>query len=154
MSSSRKVTLILTSPPYLNKQTYTKDAWLRLWFLDRDRHEIAARALETGSIRLFTDRMSAMLQSMMKTLAPGGRIVLVNGRARAHFGKETETVCVADLCAYSAARVPGLELESVVRDERTMKRGSYFAVYASKMNGDGGRCGDEDILVLRKHRDA
>jgi site-specific DNA-methyltransferase (adenine-specific) len=33
-SLAGRVALILTSPPYLNAQTYAKDAWLRLWFLE------------------------------------------------------------------------------------------------------------------------
>jgi hypothetical protein len=148
------VSLVLTSPPYLSKQTYTKDAWLRLWFLGRDRKEVYAKAFETGSIRLFVERMTAMLNAIAKTLVPGGRIVLVNGRAKADFGPRTEVVRIADLCGYAASMVSDLEPEYVIRDERIMKRGSYFAVYAGRTNGNGGsvqpRRGDEDILVLRK----
>jgi len=42
------VDIILTSPPYLNSQTYAKDAWLRHWFLGFNYRDLLCDYIETG----------------------------------------------------------------------------------------------------------
>ncbi len=75
------VDLIVTSPPYLNMQTYAKDSWLRLWLLGHDYREIKSRFIETGSPRVYRDKMKRCLEEIIKVLKPSGRAVLIAGDA-------------------------------------------------------------------------
>ncbi|MEM4239104.1 MAG: DNA methyltransferase, partial [Nitrososphaerota archaeon] len=43
------VDFVITSPPYLNMQTYAWDNWLRLWFLGYDYKEVAAQLFHSNS---------------------------------------------------------------------------------------------------------
>ncbi len=151
------ISLVLTSPPYLNRQTYAKDGWIRLWFLGRSHRDVARRSTETGSIVLFVEAMKDMLVAASRVLRPGGTIVLVGGQARATVGGRSRLVNIADLCAYACAHCNSggkLQIERLVRDPKIMTRGSYFAVYAGKhVNGTSPRLGQDEILVIRKLTD-
>jgi hypothetical protein len=76
-----KVNVILTSPPYLNAQTYGKDNWLRQWFLGGDYRTIKGY-IQTSSTKLYLQKMKAVLQEFHKMLAPGGKLLLVAGDVR------------------------------------------------------------------------
>ena len=152
------VALVITSPPYLNRQTYSKDAWLRLWFLGRDHRDVARRSLQTGSIQVFVDAMQRSLRSIITCLKPGGRLVLVGGQAWVTVGGEAQFVRITDLCLYALSLInessEQLSVETLIGDAKAMNRGSYFAVHAGKRELPGGkfepRYGKEDILVVRK----
>jgi hypothetical protein len=148
------ISLILTSPPYLNRQTYAKDGWLRLWFLDRSHTEVVRRSTETGSITLFVEAMKDILVAAGRVLRVDGIIAVVGGEARATVRGATHVVNIADLCAYACANCDAstrFRMEQVINDPKIMTRGSYFAVYAGKhTNGIGPRGGQDKILVIRK----
>lgn len=153
-----KVDLIVTSPPYMARQTYIKDSWLRTWFLHADRRAQTATTLETGNVVKFVEGMGRSLRSMGWSVKKGGRIVLVCGRAKVMFDGTDHSVAIADLCLHTINSCPtlckGLIPEHIIRDRVMMKRGSYFAVHHGKVdNGNGEkarRFGEDEILVLRK----
>jgi len=156
-SSVGEATLFLTSPPYLNRQTYLKDSWLRLWFLGKERSELAGKTLETGNVHTFVEGMKTALGEMAGSVSPRGRIVLVCGRAHIDVRGRKHTVRVADLVLHAKESAPYLErliLERVIRDRKLMKRGSYFAVHhGTTQDGNGRkhpRYGEDEILVFRK----
>ncbi len=148
------IALVLTSPPYLNRQTYAKDGWLRLWFLKRSHRDVARRSSETGSISLFVEAMKEMFLAVHQVLRPGGVIAVVGGQARTTVRGRSQLVNVADLCAYACSHCEAsteLRIERLIRDPKIMTRGSYFAVYAGKdVNGNSPRVGQDEILVVRK----
>jgi hypothetical protein len=150
------VSLLLTSPPYLNRQTYVKDSWLRLWFLNRDSKEIATSSIETGSIRVFVEFLKKAIPACISVVRSNGRLVLVCGEAKVTVGGQMQFVRVSALTLYvlSKLELTNVVIEALIRDRKKMVRGSYFAVHAGKSIGpDGGshdRFGEEDILVLRK----
>jgi DNA modification methylase len=78
---SGQADLIITSPPYLARQTYVKDSWLRLWLLNRDPRAVRAKSLETGNILKFIEMMERCLHESMRLLT-GGRCFLVCGTSR------------------------------------------------------------------------
>ena len=80
-SLAEGVDLIVTSPPYLDAQTYAKDAWLRLWLLGRNYRGIRGSFIETESVREYRRRMSACLVQMLRALKEGGQAFLVAGDA-------------------------------------------------------------------------
>lgn len=148
--------LIITSPPYLNRQTYIKDSWLRTWFLARKRADVAAHSLETGNVVSFVQGMVECISAMAHALTPGGRIVLVCGRAKITIGGRDESVRIGELCLYAAKQIPNarLRVERIIVDKKLMRRGSYFAVHHGRANDGNGsvgpRFGEEEIIVLRK----
>ncbi|MGA2269574.1 MAG: DNA methyltransferase [Bryobacteraceae bacterium] len=152
------VALALTSPPYLNRQTYSKDAWLRLWFLGEDHREVAKRSLESGSVRIFVQSMTRVIRSIGQCVRSGGTIVIVGGRANVHVGSTKTPVRIVDLCLHAIhmLREAGAKLTplQIISDRAIMKRGSYFAVYAGKHRDENGnkleRYGEEEILIVRK----
>ncbi len=73
------VNLIITSPPYLNKQTYAWDNWLRLWFLGYDYKSIAKKLFSTGSLTTYLDQMKDYLRSAYTKLKPNSAAVIVIG---------------------------------------------------------------------------
>lgn len=76
-----QVDLILTSPPYLNVQTYPKDSWLRLWVLGFDYKSLRTQFIETGSPKRYLNEMRACLVNMLQVLKGGGAAVIVAGDA-------------------------------------------------------------------------
>lgn len=149
--------LIVTSPPYLNRQTYLKDAWLRLWLLQRQPQEIVPYSLETGNVIRFVDGMENAIKSMSRSLRGGGTAVLVCGRANITVRKRKHSVRVADLCLLANDRLSDKDKLKPVRliiDRKLMKRGAYFAVHHGRVKGENGdhsrRYGEDEILVLRK----
>ena len=153
-----KASLILTSPPYLNRQTYVKDSWLRLWFLDRDTKEIAKNSIESGSIRIFVTFMEKAIAACLQVVRTGGRIALVCGEAKINVGGKQQIVHISELAifALSNLKLPKGEvaIERLIRDRKRMVRGSYFAVHAGKSVDNEGqshhRYGEEEILDCAK----
>jgi site-specific DNA-methyltransferase (adenine-specific) len=155
-----QVSLVLTSPPYLNRQTYVKDSWLRLWFLGRDTKEIAASSVESGSIRVFVAFLEKALAACLKVVRKEGRVVLVCGEAKVTFGDQTRIARISELAIFALSKLvfPNghVEIECLIRDRKKMVRGSYFAVHGGKsIDGNGqshDRYGEEEILVLQKRK--
>ena len=151
-----QASLILTSPPYLNRQTYIKDSWLRTWFLGREKREVSRNTLETGNVANFVAGMKSALAAMASALLPGGRIVLVCGRAKITISGKNEAVRIGELCVFAAEDLAhdGVGVERVIIDRKLMKRGSYFAVHHGRSTDVAGvsspRFGEEEIIVLRK----
>ena len=150
--------LILTSPPYLDRQTYIKDSWLRLWFLGREGSELTRQSMETGSVNLFVEKMQGALEAMVRVLKMSGRMVLVCGRANINVGARGHSVRIGDLCLYAIDQKEELRkslvVERLIVDRKLMVRGSYFAVHHGKTDDDSAgpsqRYGEDEILVLRK----
>jgi len=159
MNQSRcRASLILTSPPYLNRQTYLKDSWLRLWLLGYDRKALSTKSFETGNVPFFLSAMLRSLRAMWDALLDEGILVLVCGRAKVSVGKRKRIAHVNELCALAASKCgeegKPFAVEAMVTDRVLMKRGSYFAVHRGKVgNGNGKkrrRYGEDEILILRK----
>jgi SAM-dependent methyltransferase len=151
------VNLVVTSPPYLNRQTYIKDSWLRLWFLGCKRSEQAANSLETGNVLSFVQGLQEVLPAMSRALVTGGRLVMVCGHANLSFDGQDHAVRVADLCLYALRSLKEekcFAIERLIKDKKLMIRGSYFAVHRGHVNGRNGqrlrRYGEDEILILRK----
>ena len=95
------VDLVLTSPPYLNAQTYPKDNWLRLWLLGHDYRLLHADYLQTGSVSAFTTRLAHELMPVFHMLKPGGYFICVVGDVKLRT---------------SAGQIRILDLSTIVRD--------------------------------------
>jgi len=153
-----KVSLVLTSPPYLNRQTYVKDSWLRLWFLERDSKAVARSSVESGSVRVFVNFLEQALAACLAVIRDQGRVALVCGEAKVSIGGRNHIARISELAIYALARLKlpkfQVEIEALIRDRKKMVRGSYFAVHGGKSVDKEGqshdRYGEEEILILRK----
>ena len=76
------VDIVLTSPPYLDRQTYAKDNWLRLWLLGYNYKTIKPTYLETGDIARYTSAIHQFFIRCANLLRPGGRLICIAGDVR------------------------------------------------------------------------
>ena len=84
--------LILTSPPYLNAQTYAKDNWLRLWLLGYDYKVLQKNYIETGSIRRYEIFMIRVFKEISLMLKRGGKFICIAGDVRVRNYKNGQKV--------------------------------------------------------------
>ena len=80
---SESVSLIVTSPPFLNVVQYDIDNWLRCWFLDIDSESVEltmCKKLEDWKIA-----MTKVFRELQRVLKPGGHIAFEVGEV--HKGK-------------------------------------------------------------------
>jgi SAM-dependent methyltransferase len=152
--------MILTSPPYLNVQTYAKDSWLRFWLLKQDYRTLKNRFIETGSPELYLKKMKPCLAAMLRALKPLRYAVIVAGDApytrkgrKRYFQTATklgELGCTLVHDGYTFRTVKMI-LDSIPSSARY-----YSAVHkdGKKGNRDTDRKGVrlERILILRKVR--
>jgi SAM-dependent methyltransferase len=150
--------LIVTSPPYLNVQTYAKDSWLRFWLLKKEYKHLRTRFIETGSPERYRRKMKPCLAAMLRALKPRRYAIIVAGDAphtrkgkRRYFHTGTELGRLA--CGLIEDGYTFRVVETI-RDSIPSHARYYSAVHKDgKMrNGDVNRKGVslERILVLRK----
>ncbi len=77
---AESVSLVVTSPPFLDVVQYATDNWLRCWFngIDAD----AVPIWQCRQVDQWTDRMSASLAEMKTLLKPGGWVAFEVGEVR------------------------------------------------------------------------
>jgi SAM-dependent methyltransferase len=152
------VDLIVTSPPYLDVQTYAKDAWLRLWLLGYDYKDMKPRFIETGSPRTYLERMAPCMAEMLRVLRPSAHAVIVAGDAPYRVGAERRFFRTAEELGALAGKLTlagyKLKSEGVMVDNIPA-----HARYYSCVHKDGGSDGDdaerkgvrlERIIVMKK----
>lgn len=155
---TNSVDLIVTSPPYLNVQTYPKDSWLRLWLLGFDYKKIKPRFIETGSPKLYLERMAPCLREMLRALKPRRYAVIVAGDAPiATDGERRFFKCAEELGALATGLVSDgftFKVDESIVDDIPAHARYYAAVHKDGNKGrhDAGRKGVrlERIIVLKK----
>jgi len=117
---SNSVSLVVTSPPFLDVVNYEQDNWLRCWFMGIDPRDVAiAHHRSVAGWRVF---IGAVLKELARVVKAGGHIAFEVGEVRA--GKillEKEVVKAAD----------GLALEPlgvIVNDQAFTKTANCWGV--------------------------
>jgi hypothetical protein len=131
--------LIITSPPYLNMQTYAWDNWLRLWFLGHDYKEVGRRLFHSESLPRFAEFMEQSLREMFRLLKRDRACVIVLGVVR----KKGVLIDLAELVRPIAERV-GFSAKRVVYDN--IPKENKYLMYLGEGQGVSG----EAILELEK----
>ena len=157
---ARGVSLVITSPPYLNAQTYAKDAWLRLWLLGYDYREVRSRFIQTGSIEKYKELMRPCLRLMLGVLNPEATAFLVAGDVYQRRRGEKKLVSTAEILAEVAETVEPqckhvFKVERIIDDTIPNHARYYAAVHGdAKVNwsydGEGTGVRIDRILHLRK----
>ena len=87
---SESVSLVVTSPPFLNVVDYAGDNWLRCWFID-----VAPSSVKLTVPRKVEDWQTAMtevLGELYRILRPGGHVAFEVGEIRGGTLKLEEAV--------------------------------------------------------------
>lgn len=145
-----KVDLILTSPPYLNAQTYAKDNWLRLWLLGHEYKKIQGEYFQTGSLTRYKEVMKKVFDEMTLMLRPGGRIICIAGDVRKpKGGATTARLRTGDLLA-SICELNGNGFRIEHKETHKVASKGRYLHALSQSNGHSTRDLLERVFIARK----
>lgn len=135
------VDLIVTSPPYLNAQTYSKDAWLRLWLMGYDFRSVQAKYIQTGSVNIYKQRMLPCLYEMLNVLKPESSALLVAGDVIKKVKNKTLRLATAEILAEVALEIEPVrgfvfEVEEIIDDPSPTRTPYHFASFKKKENDE------------------
>jgi hypothetical protein len=116
----RSVSLVVTSPPFLNVVDYASDNWLRCWFLGIDARSVkltVPKRLDTWQAA-----MTEVFHELHRVLTPGGHVAFEVGEVHAGKTKLEEAVLPCGVAA-------GLEPELVlINDQLFTKTANCWGV--------------------------
>jgi len=114
------VSLVVTSPPFLDVVDYKTDNWLRCWFLGID---VASVAITSAKKLIeWQKAMTAVFHELHRVLKPGGHIAFEVGEVRGGTIKLEETVLH---CGLDAGLTPELVL---INDQEFTKTANCWGV--------------------------
>jgi hypothetical protein len=117
---SRSVSLVVTSPPFLNIVDYATDNWLRCWFLGLDAR--AVKLTVPKKLDAWQAAMTEVFHELHRVLKPGGHIAFEVGEVHAGKTRLEEAVLPCGVAA-------GLEPELVlINDQKFTKTANCWGV--------------------------
>jgi hypothetical protein len=118
--ADHSVSLVVTSPPFLNVVDYATDNWLRCWFLGLDAR--AVKLTVPKKIEAWQAAMTEVFHELHRVLKPGGHVAFEVGEVHAGKTKLEEAVLPCGVAA-------GLEPEIVViNDQKFTKTANCWGV--------------------------
>jgi hypothetical protein len=136
---SGSVSLVVTSPPFLNIVQYATDNWLRCWFLGLDAKSVAIST--PSSVRTWQGIMTDVFLELARVLKPGGHVAFEVGEVHRGGTRLEEAVLPCGLAA-------GLEPHVVlVHAQEFTKTANCWGVDNNSKGTNTNR-----IVVFRKPR--
>jgi hypothetical protein len=118
--SSNSISLIVTSPPFLNVVQYSTDNWLRCWFLGLDAKQV--KLTVPAKLDQWQASMTRVFRELHRILKPGGHIAFEVGEVHAGKTRLEEAVLPCGLTA-------GLEpLLILINDQKFTKTANCWGV--------------------------
>lgn len=132
------VSLVVTSPPFLDIVQYAADNWLRCWFagIEPDTVKIAIHR----SPDAWTEMVHDVLKEQARILKSGGHVAFEVGEVRSN------TVLLEELVWRAASDLPFDKLGVMVNDQEFTKTANCWGVN----NGSKGT-NTNRIVLLRRH---
>ena len=134
---SNSVSLVVTSPPFLNVVQYATDNWLRCWFLGIDPK--AVQLTVPTKLALWQAAMMEVFRELHRVLKPGGHVAFEVGEVHGGMTKLEETVLP---CGVRAGLEP---LLVVINDQKFTKTANCWGVDNMAKGTNTNR-----IVVFRK----
>jgi len=76
------VSLVVTSPPFLDVVQYSSDNWLRCWFNGIDADAVAAGITMARNVEDWSKSMLAVFKELYRVVKPGGHVAFEVGEVR------------------------------------------------------------------------
>ena len=118
--TSGSVSLVVTSPPFLDVVQYADDNWLRCWFLDIDPKSV--KLTVPKKIEAWREVMTEVFRELHRVLKPGGHVAFEVGEVHAGKTKLEEHVLP---CGVTAGLEP---LLVVINDQLFTKTANCWGV--------------------------
>lgn len=136
--TANSVSLVVTSPPFLDVVQYADDNWLRCWFLGMDAKSVQLTVPK--KLDAWRAAITEVFHELHRVLKPGGHIAFEVGEVHAGKTKLEETVLPAGAAA-------GLEpLLVVINDQKFTKTANCWGVDNQVKGTNTNR-----IVVFRKN---
>jgi hypothetical protein len=139
--ASDSVSLVVTSPPFLDVVDYAGDNWLRCWFLGLDANSIQLTV--PNKLESWRAEMTAVFRELHRVLRPGGHVAFEVGEVRSGTVKLEETVI---RCGVEAGLRPLLIL---INDQKFTKTANCWGVN----NNSKGTNTNRIVLFQKKTTD-
>lgn len=134
---SNSVSLVVTSPPFLDVVNYQKDNWLRCWFNGLDADSISIWQLK--KVEDWSGAMTRVFRELLRILKPGGYVAFEVGEVRG--GK-----ILMENLVVPAARKVGLDPKLVmINDQVFTKTANCWGVSNSTKGTNTNR-----VILLQK----
>jgi DNA methylase len=137
---SGSVSLVMTSPPFLDVVDYAGDNWLRCWFIGVDPSSVNLTVPK--KLEEWQQAMTQVFREMQRILRPGGHVAFEVGEVRGGKVKLEEAVVP---CGLEVGLIPVLVL---VNDQKFTKTANCWGV-----DNNGKGTNTNRIVVFRKDGD-
>ena len=135
---SGRVSLVITSPPFLDVVDYAGDNWLRCWFIGVDPSSVTMTVPK--KIEEWQRAMTEVFRELHRVLRPGGHVAFEVGEVRRGKVKLEEAVVP---CGMEAGLEPVLIL---INDQKFTKTANCWGVDNNSKGTNTNR-----IVVFQKH---